>query len=288
MALSLKAIRKRIVSVKNTQKITRAMKMVAAAKLRRAQARAVNGRHYTDAVWHLACRLASNTLEAGHPLMTPAPKTARRDYLVLTSDRGLCGGFNSNLLRRLGDALEKNREAEIASECRLIGKRGRDYFKAKGWEARETVTELYEKLDRGVAQEIAEVALRRFESGKTDEVYAVFNYFRSVMSQEAIILKILPLEAAPPSASSPDTIYEPDRETVLDKLLRESVIARVYSCFLESMASELAARMAAMDNATRNASDMIDYLTLQFNRARQATITRELMDIVGGAEALAS
>lgn len=297
---SLKAIKKRIGSVKSTQKITRAMKMVAAAKLRRAQAHAMNARHYTDAIWRLSCRLSGFAGDELHPLTAARGgvsgkkgKVGSRDYLLFTSDRGLCGGFNSNLLRRFADELSSCREQGIQPICRMVGKRGRDYFKVKNWELKEAVTGLYDKLNRGVAEELAKIATHRFEGGKTDEVWICFNYFQSAMVQKVTFQKILPLEPQPSSTTHEakkenaiDYIYEPSRPGVLDRLLRESVAAKIYSALLESMASELAARMSAMENATNNASDMIGYLTLQYNRARQATITRELMDIVNGAEAL--
>lgn len=290
---SLKSIKKRIGSVKSTQKITRAMKMVAAAKLRRAQAHAMNARHYTNAIWRLSCRLSGFAGDEPHPLTAVRGKTANRDYLLFTSDRGLCGGFNSNLLRRFADELSSCREQGIQPICRMVGKRGRDYFKVKNWELKEAVTGLYDKLNRGVAEELAKIAIHRFEAEKTDEVWICFNYFQSAMVQKVTFQKILPL-APQPSATTHevkkekpiDYIYEPSRPGVLDRLLRESVAAKIYSALLESVASELAARMSAMENATNNASDMIGYLTLQYNRARQATITRDLMDIVNGAEAL--
>lgn len=284
---SLKAIKKRIHSVKNTQKITKAMKMVAAAKLRRAQTAAQNGRHYTEAISGLALRLAAGLKENISVLMRSKEKVARRDYLILTSDRGLCGGFNSNLLRKLGDELEACREANIEVHCRLIGKKGRDYFKSRNWALSESATNVYENFGRGIAEGLAKVGAHRFESGKTDEVYLVYNYFKSAMIQRTTFEKILPV--APSGAvtrTGIDYIFEPSAALVLDQLLKENLVAQIHSAFLESMASELAARMTAMDNATSNASDMIGALSLQYNRARQATITRELMDIVGGAEAL--
>lgn len=301
---SLKAIKKRIGTVKSTQKITRAMKMVAAAKLRRAQAHAMNARHYTDAIWRLSCRLSGFAGDEPHPLTAVREsgggkgKVAHRDYLLFTSDRGLCGGFNSNLLRRFADELAACREQGIQPVCRMVGRKGRDYFRVKNWELKEAVTGLYDTLNRGVAEELAKIAIHRFEGGKTDEVWICFNYFQSAMVQKVTFQKILPLAPEPSGligrfeigrdeiGRPPDYIYEPSRLGVLDRLLRESVASKIYSAFLESMASELAARMTAMENATNNASDMIGYLTLQYNRARQATITRELMDIVNGAEAL--
>lgn len=289
---SLKSIKKRIVSVKNTQKITKAMKMVAAAKLRKSQARALSARHYTEAIWRLAGRLSALSDHASHPLILAKEKVARRDYLVLTSDRGLCGGFNGNLLRSLAGELSSCREKNVEPLCKVIGKKGRDYFKAKSWSLKESQTGLYDRFEKGVAFDLAKVSVERFETGKTDEVWICFNYFQSAMLQQVKFEKILPMDPLlnpPPQGeqnAKADYIYEPTREMILDSLLREGIAAKIYEAFLESIASEQAARMAAMENATNNASDMIGYLTLQYNRARQATITKDLMDIVNGAEAL--
>lgn len=262
------------------------MKMVAAAKLRRAQTAAINSRHYTNAVRGLVHRLVVANQDIVHPLMQTHEKIANREYLVFTSDRGLCGGFNGNLLRRLGETLEKGRQEGLKVKCRVVGKKGKEYFKAKNWELSESVTGLYDTLSRDVAEELAKIAAHRFEAGKADEVYLVYNYFKSAMVQEVVFQKILPMAVETQKERLIDYIYEPSAEVVLDKLLQESLVALIYQAFLESIASELAARMTAMDNATNNASDMIGYLTLQYNRARQASITRDLMDIVNGAEAL--
>lgn len=282
---SLKSIKKRIGSVKNTQKITKAMKMVAAAKLRRAQTAAVQARLFTGQIIEVTGRLILS--RAGkHPLTVSVEEgTTLREYLVLTSDRGLCGGFNSNLLRRLGDLLQTAKEKGMVTDCRIIGKKGRDYFRAKGWPFAEAATGLYDGYDRSIAEELAKVAIHRFGAGKISEVWLVYNHFKSAMVQEITFKKILPMESKE-SGRPIDYIYEPDAKTVLDTLLRERVVAEIHQAFLESIASELAARMAAMENATSNAFDMIRYLTLVYNRARQAAITRELMDIVNGAEAL--
>ncbi len=260
--------------------------MVAAAKLRRAQHAAFQARPYTKAVFELAERLSQQDQVVKHPLTLTQEKISKRDYLIFTSDRGLCGGFNSNLLRRLGDELSQCREKGIKVYSRIVGKRGRDYFKAKNWETMEAATGLYENLDRSISEELGKIASNRFEAGKTDEVWLVYNYFRSTMVQEVTFKKLLPFSGELKETKLIDTIYEPTSLEVLDSILRESLVCQIHQSFLESMASELAARMAAMDNATNNASDMISYLTLQYNRARQATITKDLMDIVNGAEAL--
>lgn len=271
--------------MRSTQKITKAMKMVAAAKLRRAQQTAVHARDYLRSVGEVAGRLiASQSDLPPAPILIKEGGGGGREFLVLTSDRGLCGGFNNNLLRKLEEELKRCREQGIRTESRIIGKKGRDYFKAKSLEVTEAVTGLYENLDRKVAEELGRVAINRFESGKVDEVWICFNFFKSTLVQEVVFKKLLPVEL--PASSPTNYIYEPNRAKVLGNLLKEWVTSQIYSGLLESVASELAARMAAMDNATKNASEMIDYLTLVFNRARQASITKELMDIVNGAEAL--
>ncbi|MBI4124455.1 MAG: ATP synthase F1 subunit gamma [Deltaproteobacteria bacterium] len=278
--------------MKNTQKITKAMKMVAAAKLRRAQQAATHARAYVAAVEVTAGRLVRAWRDDPHPLTVAKGKPGKKEFLILTSDRGLCGGFNSNLLRKVEETLKNCREQNIRTEARLIGKKGRDYFKAKRLEITEAATGLYENLDRKIAEELARVAIRRFEEGKTGEIWLVYNFFKSTLVQEVIFKKLLPVEDLDHGPRTTDHglpadyILEPAGYTVLDKMLRELAVSRIYGGLLESVASELAARMAAMDNATKNASDMIGYLTLVFNRARQAAITKELMDIVGGAEAL--
>lgn len=268
--------------------------MVAAAKLRRAQQAAVHARDYVRAVGEVAARLVANPMEEKHPLTVAKEKVVKKEFLVLTSDRGLCGGFNSNLLRKVEEELTKCREEGIRTESRIIGKKGRDYFKAKNLEVAEAVTGLYENLSRQVAKELARVAINRFESDKIDEVWIAYNFFKSTLVQEVLFKKLLPVDLPPApllikegvGGGDIDYIYEPSRSAVLSDLLKEWVASQIYSGLLESVASELAARMAAMDNATKNASEMIDYLTLVFNRARQASITKELMDIVNGAEAL--
>ncbi len=261
--------------------------MVAAAKLRRAEHAAFGARPYHLALVALVQRVAARSGQESHPLLQPKEKVQRRELLIFSSDRGLCGGFNSNLLRKLGATVEQWRETGIQTDCRVIGKRGRDYFNAKELKQEECFTGLYDKIKREETEKLVQPLLDRFLNGKTDEVWITYNRFKSVLSQEVTLERILPLgDQKGTQKVQVDYLYEPNRSSVLDKLLRETVITRVHQAFLESFAAELAARMTAMDSATKNASDMIQFLTLQFNRARQAAITRELMDIVNGAEAL--
>lgn len=278
---SLKTIKKRITSVKNTQKITKAMKMVAAAKLRRAQQAALNSRAYLQALTTVTGRVVAGQKEDPHPLTRGKEKISSKEFLVLTSDRGLCGGFNSNLLRSLEAELSRCRSAGITTEIRMIGKKGSDYFKAKK-------LPLGESLKAPIAEELAAGAVQRFLLGRSHEIWMVFNYFKSTLVQEVTYQKLLPIHPSPiKEGEHPlDYLFEPTSQEVLAELLRECLVAQIYSGLLESVASELASRMQAMENATNNAKDMIGYLTLVYNRARQATITKDLMDIVNGAEAL--
>ena len=261
--------------------------MVAAAKLRRAEHAAFGARAYQKALVGLSKRIVLRSGASAHPFLTLKEKIKRRELLVFCSDRGLCGGFNGNLLRRLGVLLDQWRAEGVQVDCRVVGKRGRDYFNAKQMKQEEWFSGLYDKITREQSMQWVQPFVERFLNGQTDEVWITYNRFKSVLSQEVMLERILPLgdhEESPKIRV--DYLYEPSRTVCLDKLLRKTVVAWVHQAFLESFASELAARMTAMDSATKNASDMIQSLTLQFNRARQAAITKELMDIVNGAEAL--
>lgn len=281
---TLKIIRKRIASVKNTQKITKAMKMVAAAKLRRAQTRLMNARPYAEQIGNLIGHLAQ--LAATHPLFKRREETKRAEFFILTSDRGLCGGFNGNLLRRIEDFL--NLEAKKYEEVRIhmIGKKGRDFFRARKRELASIETGIYDQMNYEKAAKMAEDFLSGYEAEKFDHCYLVYNRFQSAISQEIRIDRVLPIEPKPLDGYLPEYIYEPSRETLVREILTRGIAMLIHRAFLESVASELGARMAAMENATNNCSDMIYRLTLQLNRVRQAAITKELMDIVNGAEAL--
>ncbi|MBI2082367.1 MAG: ATP synthase F1 subunit gamma [Deltaproteobacteria bacterium] len=281
---TLKTIRKRIASVKNTQKITKAMKMVAAAKLRRAQTRLMNARPYANQVENLLQNLAQ--LAASVPLLKKRDEIKRAEFLILTSDRGLCGGFNGNLLRRIEDFL--NSECGRYQEVRIhmVGKKGRDFFRARRRELATISTGLYDQMNYEKTLKMAEDLLTGYQEEKFDHCYLVYNRFQSAISQEIRIDRLLPIEPKPIEGYLPEYIYEPSREKLVGEILLRGVATMIHRAFLESVASELGARMAAMENATNNCNDMIYRLTLQLNRVRQAAITRELMDIVNGAESL--
>jgi F-type H+-transporting ATPase subunit gamma len=303
---SLKSIRTRIASVKSTQKITRAMKLVAAARLRRAQDAIVGARPYANALLEAIAEVALRAGAESHPLLDQRPQE-RIGVALLTSDRGLAGGFNANIFRALQRFVLENdkpagadgggkRPAKLS--LYVLGKKGRDYYRR-----RKNLTVAHEFAGAGGsaaearAQELALTVLEAFRTGQVDAVYLVFNEFKSAIQQRVLIEPLLPLSAvtlagtaAAASAKDPagaiDFLYEPDKTQLLDALLPLYVESQIYRALLESIASEFGARMTAMDSATNNAKEVIARLTLQYNRARQAAITKELMEIVSGAEAL--
>ena len=280
---SLKVLRKRIGTVRSTQQITKAMKMVAAAKLRRAQEAAERARPYTAKLAEMLGAVAAGVEPEAHPLLARRPER-RVDLLVLSSDRGLCGGYNANLFRFAGDFTRKQGEVETALV--VVGRKGLDYYRRR---ARRIVVNRVGILGTPVptlAAELAAEVTRRFTEDETDAVYLVYTAFRSVISQVPTIVQLLPVALPTEAEPAVDYIFEPERPELLARLLPRYVEVQIIQALLEAIASEHGARMTAMDNATRNAGDMIAKLTLSMNRARQATITKELMEIVSGAEAL--
>lgn len=285
---NLKAIRTRIQSVKNTQKITRAMKMVAAARLRRAQQAILQARPYAletlDVLSSLAARAGD---EEVHPLLAKRePKNVM--LVVITSDRGLAGAFNTSI-NKAAFKLLKDLEAEGKTvSIATIGRKGRDYFSRRGCTLRHEFTGVFEKLGTEKAHEIGHEIITAYTEAHLDAVYLVYNEFKSAIAQEVVMEPLLPIK--PMSATAHDAggdyIYEPNKTAILDTLLPMYVDVEIYRALLESVASEHGARMTAMDNATKNAAEMLGKLTLKFNRARQAAITTELMEIIGGSEAL--
>jgi F-type H+-transporting ATPase subunit gamma len=280
---SLKALRKRIATVRSTQQITKAMKMVAAAKLRRAQEAAERARPYATKLGELLAAVAAGVEPEAHPLLARRGET-RIDLLVVTSDRGLCGGYNANLLRAT-EAFVRER-AGVSAGVALVGRKGLEYYRRRSARILAHRLGILTSSPAAIAAELAGELIGRFTAEETDAVYLVYTHFRSAISQIPTIVPLLPV-AAPETAAPPaDYIFEPARGELLARLLPRYVEAFVTQALLEAIASEHGARMTAMDNATRNAGDMIDRLTLSMNRARQATITKELMEIVSGAEAL--
>jgi F-type H+-transporting ATPase subunit gamma len=300
---SLRDIRKRIRSVKNTRQITKAMKMVAAAKLRKAQDAIIAARPYASMLDQIISDLVTRSggEELAHPLLTSRP-VRKVELVVLTSDRGLAGGFNSNVIRRASRFVYENSGLEV--EISTVGRKGNDFFRQRGQKMRKDFGQLYQRLDYPHASQVAEELSARFLKGEVDAVYVVYNEFLSAINQKVTLAQLLPLQTlsvgtataaqagqVPPPDVAPtqalvDFKYEPGRQDVLDRLVPQAVSIKLYRSLLESVASEHGARMSAMDNATSNATDMIASLSLTYNRTRQAVITNELMEIVSGAEAL--
>ena len=287
---SLRDIRNRIGSVKSTRQITKAMKMVAAAKLRRAQDAVLKTRPYAQLLDQALTRLAQRAAaeeSATHPLLLPrAAKTA--EIVVITSDRGLAGGFNSNIARRAQRFLTENAERFEKIGVSTIGKKGRDFFRARKVEIRKDYTGVHADLRYEKAEQIAAEYTERYLAGEVDAVFLAYNEFKSAISQKPVVVQLLPIETPPAAdgAAAIDFKYEPSREALLADLLPRQITTQVWRALLESAASEHGARMSAMESATKNAEEMIAALTLQYNRARQAYVTKELMEIVSGAEAL--
>ncbi|HVN85344.1 MAG TPA: ATP synthase F1 subunit gamma [Candidatus Binatia bacterium] len=282
---SLKAIRKRIASVKSTQQITKAMKMVAAAKLRRAQDAVISARPYADKLEALLQNVAARVGSEAHPLLAARREERTTHLLLVSSDRGLCGGYNTNLIRK-AEAFFTERGRDRV-RVTIVGRKAYDYYKRRPLQIVEHHINLFGGPNHELAETIGRGLARSFANGEVDGVYLLYNQFRSAISQVPTVERLLPLTpAASENASAIDYLYEPDAPTLLERLLRQYITVLIHRAFLESTASFHGAQMTAMDSASKNAADMIDRLTLQMNRARQGAITTELMEIVSGAEAL--
>ena len=289
---SLKAIRRRIASVKSTGKITRAMKLVAAAKLRRAQERLLQLRPYALRVGDMIAELARGSDPQAHALLAVRPPQ-RTLLLVLTSDRGLAGAFNSNVNKAAWAWLQAHRTKREHIELRIVGKKGRDFMKARKQDVGHVYPDVLQALTLAKASGIGREVTAAYIDGAFDEVFLFYNVFRSAIAQVPTKQRILPIAAqegdvddatiAPPSA---ETLFEPSKAAVLDALLPMNVNVQIYRALLESVASEMGARMTAMDAATKNAGDLLQRITIKYNRTRQAIITTELSEITSGAEAL--
>ena len=281
---SLKAIRKRITSVRSTQQITKAMKMVAAAKLRRAQDAVVQGRAFGEKLREVVSNLAAEPSLREHRLVKPRTTESPRVLLVvLTADRGLCGAFNASIIRQSEVFVARQREN---ASLVVVGRKGFDYYKKRATPIRSHYVNVGVLPLSEIVRAMTTRALTLFGDEEVDEIYLLYSQFRSALSQVATIERLLPIEAPAEVENPREYLFEPDRDAVIENLLPRYVEVKILQALLESIASEHGARMTAMDSATKNASDMIERLTLEMNRARQATITKELMEIVGGAEAL--
>jgi len=282
---SLKAIRKRISSVRNTQQITKAMKMVSAAKFRRAQDAVIAARPYADRLAELLRGVAEAVTEEAHPLLRKSAEPSRVRLILITSDRGLCGAYNSTLIRHAQAYLRGQAGREMS--WTIVGRKGVDYYRRRS----AAIAQRHVQIPGpsiALAQEIARDAANEFAAGRVDRVELLYASFRSALSNVPTLETILPVSVEEPgeTATAIEPILEPDRITLLGRLLPQFVEVRIYRALLEAAASEQGARMTAMDSASSNAAKMIFSLTLAMNRARQAAITKELMEIVSGAEAL--
>jgi F-type H+-transporting ATPase subunit gamma len=290
---TLREVRRRIVSVKSTQKITKAMKMVAAAKMRRAQDAIIAARPYSKKMKEILLHVSSQQADTSNPFFTVRP-IERAALVIVSADRGLCGAFNSNLLKNATQHIEKkygtlHRAGNLLLYC--VGKKSFDFFSKRNYEIAGKQIGIFNHLQYSTALSLSEELTQGFLRGEFDSVEIIYNEFKSVISQKIVFEQFLPLvssDASPQQTRSSDSyIYEPTRARILETLLPQHLNFQIWRILLESNASEQAARMTAMENATNNASDLISSLQLSYNKARQAAITKEILEIVGGAEALA-
>jgi F-type H+-transporting ATPase subunit gamma len=286
---SLIDIRRRVRAVKSTRQITKAMKMISASRLRRAQERVTLARPFAQQMLRVLNSLATRVEDDAHPLLAqPAESSAPVLLIVITADRGLCGSFNTNVIKGASNFAREHQGLELG----LIGRKGRDFFKRRGFAVQLEEVGVFSALKFSHAQSIARAAMEAFTSGKVSAVYLVYNEFKSVISQKVVLERLLPIPRLEPTAETAaqgpqvDYLYEPSAAAIFGDLLPRHVEVQVYRALLESAAAEHAARMTAMDTAVRNSSEMIDALTLYMNKVRQAAITREIIEVVSGAQAL--
>jgi F-type H+-transporting ATPase subunit gamma len=290
---TLRDLRKRIKAIQNTKKITAAMKMVAAAKLRKVQDRMLNFRPYAIKMESVLSELAQEVERELHPLLALRQKK-NVEVVVITSDKGLCGAFNANILRASAKYIENLKKDGYELSLTVVGRKARDYFRRRNVPMRKTWLGLSGKITYADAQDIAKDLIETYTNEAIDEVVIIFNEFKSLIAQNVTTTKLLPLGSIEPGEEKSkessllrgDFLYEPSKEAIFETLLPKYIEIQAYRALLESSAAEEAARMTAMENATKNCGELIDKVTLQANKVRQSSITKELMDIVGGVEAL--
>jgi F-type H+-transporting ATPase subunit gamma len=283
---TLRDIQRRIRSVQSTQKITKAMKLVAASKFRRAQERILAARPYATKMRELLGGLAGHTEDETHPLLVRRD-TGRKRLVIVTADKGLCGAFNSNILRESLRFLRGPGETSVTLV--VVGKKARDFYRRRQFTVKSEMLGIFDRLAYSHAQELAGGLMQDYLAEEVDEVHLMYNEFRSVAVQRPVRQQLLPIEAqgdGDDGGSHEEYLYEPGPEAILASLLPRHVTIQVYRALMESAAGEFGARMTAMEAASKNAREMINLLTIQYNKARQERITKELLDIVGGAEAL--
>ena len=287
---SLQSLRRKIGAIKNTQKITKAMKMVAAAKLKRAQDRILSARPYGHKMRDVIANLSRRMNRSAHPLLQK--RTGRKiEIVIVTSDRGLCGAFNANIIRKASEFIRDSEARGATVTLSVVGRKGREYFRRRPWPIRQQWLGVFDRLSYEHGIEIGQDLIESYTQGSFDELYVIYNEFKSAIQQRVIVEKFFPIDSLdqpnePASHLGGSYLYEPDEDELLATLLPKHFQTQAYRVLLESSAAEQGARMAAMDGASRNAGEIIKKLTLYYNKTRQAAITKELMDIVGGAEAL--
>ncbi len=287
---SLIDIRRRIRAVRSTQQITKAMKMVAAANLRRSQERILNARPMARQITRVLGDLAARVDPSAHPLLARRPEAEIRRVLmvVMTADKGMCGSFNANIIRAAANHILAHPGIEVT--LGLVGRRGRDFFRRRDYPTRFELVNFTRKPGYEHAAAIAREAIAAFTAGEADTVLLAYNEFKSVLQQRIVIAPLLPIPKAQfdhaDAAAAVDYLYEPSAQAIFDQLLPRYVEFEVFAALLESAAAQNAAQMVAMDNATKNSGDVIDSLTLTMNKVRQAAITREIIEVVSGAQAL--
>jgi F-type H+-transporting ATPase subunit gamma len=288
---TLRDIKRKIGAVKKTKQITKAMNMVAASRLRSSQGKmesfAPYARKFAEVLGNLAARIEPDI----HPLLVKKDKIAKAELLHFTADRGLCGSFNMNSINRAAKWLAEQKAGGVTCSLTLVGKKGRDFFRKKNEVITESFTNIYGTVEISFVNKMARQFINRYLSDEIDALYMLYTNFVGMAKQQPTVVRLLPIE--PPkteegevSAPSSEYLCEPGAEALLIELLPKHISVQIYNAFLQNETSEHAARMAAMDNASKNCKELIDNLTLVYNKARQASITAELMDIVGGAEAL--
>ena len=290
---SLKDIRARIDSTRNTQQITKAMKLVSAAKLRKAQHQIVNMRPYAQSLLSVIANIAI-TERVSHPLLAPPAEVKRVLLVVLSSDRGLCGGFNAQINRFTDNYLKQNSDKLEQVDIIFIGRRAADFFARKKIKGLETILRLEKDISYELASHLAERLMRQYLDGHYQEIRLIYNEFKSAISQNVVCETLLPVDIEKQTlvtannqvSQSMDMIFEPEPSVMIDQLLVKHFSIQVYRCLAESVAAEHGARMTAMENATNNAREVLNRLTLTYNKLRQEKITTELIEIVSGAEAL--
>jgi F-type H+-transporting ATPase subunit gamma len=280
---TLKEIKLRIESVKNTRHITNAMKMVAASKLRRAQENILQARPYADHINDMLKTIKLKNTTTSHLLLTDISGEGKTALIIVTSDRGLCGSFNSQIIRKAQLYIKKNSNVDII----CIGKKGFGFFKTHSKKVIDSYINLFNEMDFSVSKDVAEKILNLYLQENYIKIDVLYNEFKSAIQQDIIVKQLLPINPIESeNILKLDFLYEPDEDTIIEELGRKYIHVDIWRIMLESSAAEQGARMTAMDSATDNAADMIDNLTLFYNRARQAMITKEIIEIASGAEAI--